>query len=202
MNALAPTHWTGTTLEPAPHLWTLDEVVEMRRVGVLAECGRYELLDGEIIDMPPEGELHAWFKVSLSNTLCAALIGRGLWVAVETRLAFAERDAPVPDLYVMPQELTFRDTPGGELLLLVEVADSTLTHDTGRKAAKYAVNGVTEYWVVDVRSRRTLVHARPENGEFLDRTAVSFSEPLRAARLEGVEVVIADLPGFDTLKWD
>lgn len=202
MNALAPTTWTGTTIEPTPHRWTLDEVLEMRRAGVLHEDVRIELLDGEIIDMPPEGPVHAWFKVRLSNTLFKAVLGQGLWVVVETRLAFADRDAPVPDIYVLPEGSPLVDMPGAAILLLVEVADTTLAHDLGRKAATYAANGVDEYWVVDVRARRTIVHLRPEGDGYLDRRTVGFDEQLQAGRVPGLQLTIADLPGFHELSFD
>ncbi len=201
MNALAPTLWTGTVAEPRPHRWTLDEVVRLRGVGVIGEDARVELLDGEIIDMPPEGELHAWFKLELSNALFGVM-GRDLRLAVETRLAFAEKDAPVPDLHVMPRGLALTDTPGGEVLLLVEVADTTLSHDMGRKAAKYAANGVTEYWVVNLRARRTVVHLRPEDGAYLERRPVAFDEPLAPTRIDALQLVIAALPGYDKLSFD
>ncbi len=201
MNALAPIVWTETVSEPTPHRWTLDEVVELRRAGFIPEDARIELLDGEIIDMPPEGELHAWFKLELSHALFGAA-GQELRVAVETRLNFERRDAPVPDLWIMPRGLALKDTPGDALLLLVEVADTSLAHDIGRKAAKYAANVVAEYWVVDVRAQRTLVHSRPEAGAYLERRAVDFTQALEPSRLPHLRLVISELPGFEALSFD
>lgn len=202
MNAFTPVsdahwRWEGPP-EPAPHRFTLDEVLALQASGAIHPDARIELLDGEIINMPEERELHVWFKVALNRFLVMALPD-DLMVAPDATLSLAPHDAPEPDFYVMPVATPLRNTPGSALRLLIEIADSSLAHDLGRKAAKYASAGVREYWVIDVQGRRSFVHLRPEADGYLQRTVVGFDEALAPTLLDGVRLVVAELPRFDAL---
>jgi Uma2 family endonuclease len=118
------------------------------------------LLDGEIFDMPPPGPNH---------DLCVGLTQDWLQVAVpghhvRVQMAFHVRTAtdPSPDLVVVPGNR--RDWTGrtpATAGLVVEVADSSLSVDTTRKAEQYATAGVPEYWVIDLVNRRLLVFRDP-----------------------------------------
>ena len=191
--------WNGPP-EPAPHRFTLDEVLAMQAAEIIHPDARIELLDGEIIDMPEEGELHVWFKVELTRFFVRALAD-DLRLAPDATLSLAPRDAPDPDIYIFEVGAPLRLTPGPGLRLIVEIADSSLSHDLRRKAKKYAENGVAEYWVVDVRGRRTFVHLQPEGEDYLQRTVVPFDAVLVPTRIEGLSLVIADLPRFDGLDY-
>ena len=191
--------WNGPP-EPAPHKFTLDEVLAMQAAGIIHPDARIELLDGEIIDMPEEGELHVWFKVEL-NRFLTRILPDELRLAPDATLSLDAQNAPDPDIYIFPTGLTLRSTPGPELRLILEIADSSLTHDLRRKSETYAANGVPEYWVVDVRGRRTFVHLQPEGGEYLQRLVVPFDAPLAPTRIDGVRLVIAELPRFDGLDY-
>ena len=99
MNAPLPARdlawrWEGPP-EPAPHRFTLDEVLAMQAAEIIHPDARIELLDGEIIDMPEEGELHVWFKVELTRFLVRALPD-DLRLAPDATLSLAPRDAPDP----------------------------------------------------------------------------------------------------------
>ena len=191
--------WRGNG-PPAPERrrFTLDDVLAMQRAGLIEDDARIELLDGEIIDMPEEGELHVWFKVELDRVFVRALAD-DYRLAPHATLSLAPHDAPEPDIYIFPTGLPLRLTPGRELRLIVEISDSTLDHDMKRKVSKYAQNGVPEYWVVDVRGGRTFVHLLPEGDGYLQRTVAPFDAPLTPTRLDAVRLVIADLPRFDGL---
>ena len=205
MNALTPLRAElGAGSEPAaprPHRFTLQRLVAMRSAGLLPRRPRVELLDGEIIEMPEEGELHAWFKIELIYLLTRRL-GEDLRLAADTTLSLAPEEAPEPDLWVFTAGAALRSTPGSALRLIIEVADSSLCHDLNRKAAKYASYGVAEYWVIDVRGKRTFVHLQPEGDAYLERTVVAFDQPLVPTRIQAVRLVIADLPRFDGLSFD
>ena len=192
--------WKGPP-EPASHRFTLDEVLAIQAAGIIHPDARIELLDGEIIDMPEEGALHVWFKVELVRFL-VPILPDNLRLAPDATLSLAPTEAPDPDIYIFPTGLQLRLTPGPELRLIIEIADSSLTHDLRRKADKYASNGVPEYWVIDIRGRRTFVHLQPEDGAYLERAVVAFDQPLTPTRIDGVRLVIADLPRFDGLSFD
>ena len=190
--------WNGPP-EPSPHRFTLDDVLALQAAGVIDGDARIELLDGEIIDLPEEDELHVWFKVELTRFLVRALPDDQR-LAPDATLSLAPRDAPEPDIYIFPVGLLLRQTPGDQLTLIVEISDSTLQHDLKRKAALYAQNGVREYWAIDVRAQRTFVHLQPEGDGYLQRTVVGFAEPLVPTLLPELRLVVADLPRFDGLE--
>ena len=203
MNALAPISGgrSGPPDSPEPHKFTLDDVLALQKAGVIDWDARIELLDGEIIDMPEEGELHVWFKVELTRFFVRAL-GDDYRLAPGATLSLAPRDAPEPDIYIFPTGAPLRLTPGHELRLLVEISDSTLNHDLTRKVAKYASYAIPEYWVVDLQNRRTHVHLHPEGDTYLQRVVVPFDGVLTPTRVPDIGLVIADLPNFDGLSFD
>lgn len=194
MNALAPVSYSSPP-SPQTHLFTLDDVITLREAGVLHPDARVELLDGEIIDMPAEGELHADFNIEL-NRFFVLSIGDHDRVIPGSRLSLAPKDAPVPEFYMMPVDTPLVMTPPEAIKLVVEIADSSLGQDLGRKAIKYGSYGIGEYWVVDVRNGVTHVHTSPLSGGYGERVAISFDQPLRPARLRELELIIADLPGL------
>ena len=194
MNALAPT--TDVYVPPdAPerHRFTLDDVIAMREVGVIHRDAKVELLDGEIIDMASEGELHASFVIALNKFLVLAMTDEHV-VVPGSRLSLAPEDAPVPDLYVIEASAPLVVTPAPSIKLVIEVSDSSLNEDLGRKSLKYGSYGIAEYWVIDVRHAVTHVHATPGAGGYMERRAAPFDQPLRPVRLLPLELVIADLP--------
>jgi Uma2 family endonuclease len=199
MNASAPMRWIGPPT-PEPHRFTLDDVLALQKAGVIDWDARIELLDGEIIDMPEEGELHVWFKVELTRFFVRAL-GDEFRLAPDATLSLAPRDAPEPDIYVFPVGAPLRLTPGSVLRLLVEISDTTLDHDLKRKVAKYASYGVPEYWVLDVQHRRTFVHLQPEGDTYLTREVVPFDGRLVPTLLPDIALVVADLPGYGGLSF-
>lgn len=200
MNALAPVS-DGPPASPEPHRFTLDDVRALQKAGVIDVDARIELLDGEIIDMPEEGELHVWFKVELTRFFVRALAD-DYRLAPDATLSLAPRDAPEPDIYIFPTGAPLRLTPGHDLRLLIEISDSTLDHDLKRKAAKYASYAIPEYWVVDLRSRRTYVHLHPEGDTYLHRAVVPFKGVLAPTLIADIALVIVDLPNFGGLSFD
>ena len=181
--------------QPTRHRFTVDEVMQMVEVGLIARDARTELMDGELIDMPSEGELHLTFKIELVRFFVRA-VPDDLRIAPDASLHLAPMDAPEPDLYVLNAGAPLKPIDAEDVRLIVEIADSSLGYDLGRKAAKYAEYGVCEYWVVDARARATHVLRRPDSSAYHDITAVAFDQPLRAERVPGVKLVIADLPGL------
>ncbi len=179
---------------PTRHRFSVDEVIRMLELGLIDRDARMEVLDGELIDMPSEGELHLGFKIELNRFFVRA-IGNDLRVAPDASLHLGSMDAPEPDIYVLDADVTLKPIEPSNVRLVLEIADSSLGYDLGCKAAKYAQYDIGEYWVVDVPARLTHVLRRPEGGVYQDITVVAFDQPLRLERIPGVELVIADLPG-------
>ena len=181
--------------QPTRHRFTADEVCAMVEAGVIAQDARTELLDGELIDMPSEGELHFTLKLLLTSAFNRA-VGSDLWVGPDGPLQLGETDVPEPDIYVFDAGVLWKPIDPTHVRLVVEIADSSVNYDLGKKAAVYAKYAIADYWIADLRGRRTHVLRRPRDGVYHDITAVAFDQPLRPLRVPGVELVIADLPGL------
>ena len=150
--------WMRRDLEaPTRHGFTGDDVLRMMAAGVLYEGGRFELIDGEIIDMPAEGDLHLSLKISLNRFLIRALPDE-IALTPDGTLRLSESNWPEPDFYLFPAAMRVSQVRGPDLLLVIEISDSTLAHDLRRKAELYRRFGVREYWVADVNAGVTHVH--------------------------------------------
>jgi Uma2 family endonuclease len=190
MNALIPLVQT-----PTRHRFTVDEVMRMVEVGLIDRDARYELMDGDLIDTPSEGELHLNYKILL-NRFFVESVTRDLWVAPDATLHLGPTDAPEPDVYIVAAGVRLKVVDPANVHLVIEIADSSVGYDLGRKAAKYAAYALGEYWVVDVGARCTHVLRTPENGAYQQIASVAFDQPLTPTRLPDIALVIADLDGL------
>jgi Uma2 family endonuclease len=137
----------------------------MVEVGLIPEDERLEILGGEIVPMSPKGARHEAIKVALSM-LWGRIAPEAFVVAPETGLYLNEHTYLEPDFIVFRKDVGLNNVKGPDVLLAVEVADSSLGYDLGRKAALYAEFGVKELWVVDAVSRVVHVHVEPAPGGY------------------------------------
>jgi Uma2 family endonuclease len=138
--------------------WTPEEYDAMVRHGILAPDERVELLEGLLVPMEPRSPAHIHLVIRLTSSLALAARDRAL---VSPQQPFAcGTSRPMPDFAVLPFSEDRGDRLPRKALLVVEVADSSLSRDR-RKAALYARAGIPEYWLVDVASRTVEVHTEP-----------------------------------------
>jgi Uma2 family endonuclease len=161
--------------------FTRSEVDRMVALGIF-DGQRCELIDGELIDKMGQNPPHAQAIRNLFAWL-AGLFGAGrlqMQLPVEVKPGDSEWSLPEPDIAVLAEaggEYGKRHPRGDELLLIVEVADTSLRQDLTTKRDLYARASVSEYWVVDLQSRRVNVHRNPEQGEY--RETVVFTDAIR-----------------------
>jgi Uma2 family endonuclease len=130
----------------ARHAFTTDEWHRMGELGLFDDNARVELLDGDIIDMTPIGSRHAGTVNRLTRLLVNAVDDRGV-VAPQNPVLLDEHSEPRPDLAVLApraDDYTLAHAEPEEILLLIEVSDSSLTYDRDRKAPYYARAGVLD----------------------------------------------------------
>jgi Uma2 family endonuclease len=148
---------------PRRHRISVDEYERMAETGVLAPDARVELIDGEIIEMPPIGSRHAAAVNQLYEILYRAVGGRAI-VQCQGPLLLGGYSMPEPDFALLAPRDDFysnqRPTPA-DTLLLVEVSDSTLRYDSRVKAPLYARHAIPEVWVVDVDGKRLRTFRQP-----------------------------------------
>jgi len=184
--------------EPVRHRFTVFDVRRMVEAGVIDPDARIELIDGELIDMPSEGETHLNYKAELNNVFVLGLAPeRRFRVIPDATLHLSATDAPEPDLYIVESGAPLEPVEPSTVALVIEVADASVTRDLHEKPTLYARYGLREYWVIDVQRRVTHVHQSPRGGIFGVITAVSFNEELRPLFLRELALRIADLPYLD-----
>lgn len=143
--------------------FTVDDYHRLAQVGVLGEDDRVELLDGQIVEMTPIGPDHAGCVDAL-NALLSRLVAGAAIVRVQNPVVLGAHWEPQPDLTLLrPRPDGYRTAhPGPEdILLVIEVADTSLESDRDVKLAHYAATGIPEAWLVDLEHDRIEVHRDP-----------------------------------------
>ena len=141
-------------------LFTVDEYHRMGKAGVFRDDEHVELLDGEIVPMNPIGSPHAWCVNRLIEAF-APLIGK-FRLQVQNPVRLYDLAEPEPDIAILLRRTPQNRHPRPEeTVLIVEVADSSLRKDRGRKRAMYARAHIQDYWIVDLNNDRIEVYRRP-----------------------------------------
>lgn len=175
----------------APFRFTVDQFLALCEQGLFDDYAKSELIEGEIVITNSQYARHSRAKSRLlqriANTLEA--MGSPLEALSEASVRLDDGSLPEPDIALT----SYRGAgvvPVDTVPLLIEVSDSTLDTDLGRKADLYARAGVPEYWVVDLNENRVLMHANPRgDGSGYDgQLDVPFGEPLHSATVEGLVV--------------
>jgi Uma2 family endonuclease len=155
----------------------------MAAADVFATEMRLELMEGEMIEMPPIGSAHAAVVNSLAaimNELC----GKQVIVSVQNPIIVGDQSVPQADLALlrMRDDKYFHHLPTpADVLLVIEVSDTTLRFDLERKASLYAAARIPETWVVDLEQRAVHVLRNPAQGAYLQKTMISESGTLVAS---------------------
>lgn len=150
-------------VDPARHLFTVDEYDRMGEVGLLGPDRRFELVAGDIVEMSPIGSAHAG-TVNHLNRWFGQRVGEGAVVTVQSPLRLSDLSEPEPDLMLLrPLEDLYRSRhPRPEdVLLLIEVSASTAGWDRRVKRPLYAAAGIGEMWIVDLSARVVEVATKP-----------------------------------------
>jgi Uma2 family endonuclease len=149
--------------------FTVTEVEAMVAAGIVDEDERIELIGGELVPMSPKGNQHEVLKVALLHRWYRAT-PRACNLAPETTFRLSEDTYLEPDVVVYARADGLERLSGPGVLLVVEIADSSLRYDSTRKAALYARFGVRELWVIDAVRRATRIFRKP-SAEGYDETS-------------------------------
>jgi Uma2 family endonuclease len=148
--------------------WTVAEMERLDAYGFFTEFNQVELLGGEIVPMSPAGRRHETTRIELAHHM-ALLAGKALLVAQEPQFNLAPDTYVKPDILVHPRAIKTYDLQGPDALLVVEVAETSLSYDLKVKLPIYALHGVQEYWVINAITRMTTVHRRPAGNAYTDK---------------------------------
>lgn len=183
--------------QPERRRFTIDEYYRMGETGILREDERVELLEGDIICMSPIGGPHMACVNDMNRAFSRALGDRAI-VSVQNPVRLSPYAEPVPDLTLLrPRPDGYRTgVPGpGDVLLLVEIADTTLRLDRDRKLPLYAAAGIPEVWIADPRGKRFLVHREPQAGIYQQAFMVERGGALSPAAFPDIAIDVAEILG-------
>ncbi len=163
---------------------------------VMVEAGAFtgdlgvELRGGLLYQMNPQYVPHLRAKSELHEALLKALwaLGSPLRVASEGSVLLGDSEVPQPDLIVWEPLRSRGPVPGERVRLVVEVSDTTLADDLGRKRALYATASIPEYWVADLPGRAVHQYWAPADGAYARSAVVPFGGTIRSATLASLAV--------------
>jgi Uma2 family endonuclease len=158
----------------APH-WkiSVNQYHLMGRVGILLEHDRVELIEGEIITMAPIGPVHSGTVNMLVELLGYPTAGRAI-ASVQNPIHLGSHSEPQPDFVLLqyrPDRYKSRLPEAADVLLLVEIADTSVHYDRDVKAALYARHGIPEYWIINIPERQIEVCLDPDSEARLYRNS-------------------------------
>ena len=180
--------------DPRPHLWTTEEFEAIAFVAPFA--GRtVELIEGVLFEMSPQQSTHSYVKTEVGRRLANQLetLGDDRRVYIEPTVAIPPDSAPEPDIVVtgeMPGK-GFLAVEG--VILLVEIANTTIEHDLGRKSSLYGRSGIPEYWVVEIDA--ACIHRRWSPGPhgYAEQDEVPLGQPCRSVTMPDLSIATTGL---------
>jgi Uma2 family endonuclease len=175
--------------------FTVAEVEAMVEAGILDDDERVELIGGELVPMSPKGSRHEVVKSFLVDRWIRQRPS-SVRLTQETTFRLAEDTYLEPDIVIYPRESGLLALSASNVLLVVEIADSSRRYDMGRKAKLYAGFGIRELWVIDVVKMTIRMFRAPSDGGYAekrdfrasDRLVPLFAPPEFALALEELEL--------------
>lgn len=169
-------------------LFSADEYHKLGRAGVLGEDDRVELIEGEILELAAIGSRHA-ACVKRLNALLIQNLAEGAIVSVQDPIRLSDRTEPEPDLALLKPREDFyaSEHPGpGDVLLVIEVAETSVEYDSDIKLPLYARAGIPEAWLVDLPAERVEVHSRPVEGEYREISRARRGDTISSETAPGI----------------
>lgn len=184
-------------LDPVDHRFTVEEYEQLGEAGILDENSRVELVDGRILDMTPIGTRHGSCVMRLTRLFSAVLANEAL-LSVQNPAVVGSHSEPQPDFAVLKARPDFYGKAHPrppDVLLLVEVADTSLRLDRMVKLPIYAAGGVAEYWIVDLNGEVIEVHREPTGNTYAARRVATRGESINPLAFPDLAVAVSDVLG-------
>ena len=182
-------------IDGVPHTpvrFNRERLLALMEAGVLPDDRKVEMIDGVLVEMTPAKNDHG----RTLSQLIAALVPQlpdELASATDVAIYLADDVMLAPDFVVLPESILTHNAKGPDLLLAVEVADTTVRNDLRDKAPIYARHGVVELWVIDVRSRELIVCRGPGEDGYAEVIALSENDEAVAAAVPTLRLRATDV---------
>jgi Uma2 family endonuclease len=184
-------------MKAATKKFTVDEYYRMAEAGILGEDDRVELIEGEIVEMPPIGNSRARTVDRLTMAIVPQLVALDAFATVQNPIRLSRNTEPLPDFVLVrgnPGALTEHPGPE-EVLLVVEVSDSTLRSDRNRKLPSYARAGIREVWLINLPARTVEVMRSPRGDSYSQIETLRGDDTLSPVALPHVRIRVSDILG-------
>lgn len=173
--------------------FTVADIVSLQAQGVIDEREKFELIEGEVIPMAAmKTSAHESMKSLLVRELILA-VERSIGVFIEPSVTLNDDTFVDPDIAVWPRGIGAQDVRGHDVLLLIEVAVSSIGYDLRVKAPLYAAAGVRDYWVVDALRGTVRMHRGPEHGQYREIVDCGPDDPVTALAIPAFTVMLGQL---------
>ena len=183
--------------EPQKYYFTVDEYYRMGEAGFFLEGPHVELIDGEVIEMSPIGSSHAGCVDDL-NSLLTGKVRRVATVRVQGPIRINEYSEPQPDLALLkPRRDSYRrshPTPS-EVLIVIEVSDTSAQYDRNVKLPLYASAGIPEAWLVLLPKDSIEVYSEPKNGKYQKVQRLKRGKTVESQTIRGLSLKVDDILG-------
>jgi Uma2 family endonuclease len=179
------------------YLFTSEQYHQMGEAGVFLPGDRVELIEGEIIAMNPIGDPHAGGVNRLNQTFIVRLVGKAI-IAPQNPVRLAGRNEPEPDIAVLKFRADFYASQGPkpeDVLLLIEVADSSVAFDLRVKGPLYARYNIPEYWLVDLPRQQVTVFRQPSEDGYRSMQVHERGATLTLSALPDVTITVDEILG-------
>jgi Uma2 family endonuclease len=179
-----------------PKRFTLTEYHRLIELGFLAEDDRVELIRGELVQMAAKGTLHSVCNTKLLREL-DRLVGNRAVVRGQEPIVLPDDSEPEPDVAIaqgQPDDYLSHHPYPNDILLVIEVSDSTLQYDQTVKLSLYAENQIQDYWIVNLVTNQLERYSQPYQD-----TQGNFGYRIRQITLRNETVTV---PGFPDLSLD
>jgi Uma2 family endonuclease len=197
MDATTKLVTAATTESVVPWRFTAADYHRIGEAGVFHHDDRVELIEGVILRMSPIGDRHAGRVISLSEIFFVRL-GRRALVCVQNPVRLSESSEPQPDLVVMRRPVgaePVRALRPEDILLLIEVSDSTLGFARDSKVPLYAQAGIPEVWLLDLQGDRLRVYREPIDGEYRSITVLVRGGSVTLMALPDITLTVEEILG-------
>ncbi|HET6756404.1 MAG TPA: Uma2 family endonuclease [Burkholderiales bacterium] len=188
---------TNMSAEPARRHFTVTEYYRMGEAGIFSEDDRVELIQGDIVEMSPIGIRHASCVDRLAKLL-QQQVGQQCIVRVQNPVRLNELSEPQPDIALLKQRDDFyatRHPLPEDVLLIVEVAETSAGFDRKMKAPLYAAAGIPELWIIDLIAGLIEIHSQPLGGSYQWVSKIVRGEMLVSNALSGSQLSTTDIFG-------
>lgn len=175
------------------HRFTLEQFYRLGELGFLDDDNRYELIEGEIYEMPPIGPEHGGTFEIARRRIEKLEDPKAYHARVQNALRLGNSE-PIPDIAIVsgkPEE--YLQQHPTTALLVIEIADTSLSHDRGRKLRLYARHNIPEYWIINLKERVLEVYREPVRSRYQSKQVLGLDDTVRPLFNPEVELSVRSL---------